>query len=101
MATLLLKAGFIAAVLLASAAPIRPADAQMTGGELTNRAQMRMADDLAKRDLRVTACAFYYTVGTKGVKEARDKYELIVQSLDPEQQEKCLKGAREVLAKAP
>ena len=101
MATLLLRMGCVAATLLASAAAVGPADAQMTGGELNNRAQLRMADDLAKRDLRVTACAFYYTVGTKGVKEARDKYELIVQSLDPKQQEKCLKEAREVLARAP
>jgi hypothetical protein len=101
MTALLLKMGCVAVALLLSAAAVRPADAQMTRAELTNRAQIRMADDLAKRDLRVTACAFYYTVGTKGVKEARDKYERIIQSLDSVQREECLKGAREVLAKTP
>jgi hypothetical protein len=101
MATLLRKAGSIAVVLLASAAAAQTGHAQMTRAELTNRAQMQMADDLARRDLPVTACAFYYTVGTRGVKEARDKYELILQSLDPRQQEKCLKDARDVLARAP
>jgi hypothetical protein len=101
MAALLLKVGCAGAMLLASTAAMLPAAAQMTGGELNSRAQLRMADDLAKRNLRVTACAFYYTAGMKGVKEARDKYDLIVQSLDATQQERCLKDAREVLARTP